>query len=1013
MKKIFKFIPAALAVLAMASCSNDMLLGDKTQQQDVANKGDLRISWDAFDGQSGTRAMRDADGKHLTFANTDMVNVYDESLYATDVYEFQDDAFYYASTGDPMVSEPKFAIMRGATVKDPKGYTDRASRKTCVDIEIPRVITYDVDSERKLEDGTKVYACDLPAFGYASLNPEGYVEVKNLRYMTAILQVHLTKAVGNASFLRLSNTAGKSLSGILTATLESDPEQRENVALDDEHDPDLTVYDNLYVDLTGVSSNESYIYIPVVAGLDGDLDGIKLEYTNNRNISDVASELDDNGTPIVWLNTGMEFPNKKFKQNKLYKGSAEFEFEDMNPKLISDILAQYVGTEEDIDINITKTFNIDDSDPDVHNVIKLPKFENDVNVNITLDENFNTWALAAGSDALTIEDLDEDDPFTGTITINAGDVINGQTANDVDINIELAEGTAIIAGEFNNDQQLNPIGGNIQLGDGETTTKGFIITGKIGDDVKSFTIAKEAEMASDLDCTGIVENQTKTIIIAGKLTGDILTSPSPTEEDATTVTVSGEVTGSITATATDAFTSVYVSGIVGTNINLPGAVKGEISITSGDPEVDAPDAIYVGGNVTMKGDVEVALANEGEAIAGTLTMTGSGKTLKLVQGYIKEISVNVANAGSWENKYIDVVLNDANEGLAGFKTLTEAPDNEARFTESVWDGNKITNATYTSQATTHNGDLCFYTASQFASMTSIGGNRYLCNDINLNNKPWSAYQQKAIFEGVKVVAKDVEKTKRQYPVIKNLNLKKKEATETEYANGLFLRNSAASTVKNITIDGVTADFAVKKTLGIGAIYGYTTFDATFENVIIKGINIKNTKEMSGVGGLVGIANATITATSAKVAGTIDGYSRLGGFVGSNGNFTSIFDKCDASGIAFKQTYDSGKKMDLNYAMIGGFIGSTENYVESTNGVAPASINFDKTAKMYRSSDSETVGNFFNYNAEQNYIGFSAEDDLTARLDGKNYCNHGWNGITAKSHNHGTVKYFYLCTWPEQ
>lgn len=1039
MKKIFKFIPAALAVFAMASCSNDMLLGENAQQQqDVANKGDLRMSWDAFDNEaSGTRAMRDNNFGSLTFENGDRVNVYSDDLYKTDWYTFDTDAFYYDSEGEKMVDNPKFGVMPGENVQ--KAYIDRETRTTRIDMEIPKVIYYDAASEAKIGD-KNMYACNLPAFGYASLNAEGYVEVKNLRYMTAILKINLEKVVSNASYLRIINygqgatatgTGGefqhgadapnsdikwetaKPMSGIFTAVLSGDPEDRKDVCL---QPTDETLKGSwkpyIIVDLRAVPCNTTCIYIPVVAGLDGDVDNIRVEYSKALGDDPEAFLAAD------WHTIpGMAFPNTEFKQHSRYSGSHAFEFEEMNPYLVSTILNQYQSTSEDIDINITKSFTIDHKNAEIDNVIYLPNFENDVNVNITLGEGFATWTRQTGSKALAIKDLDPEDPFTGTITINTGSVIKAQAAQDAALRVELAEGTAIIAGEFNNAQNLNPVSGNIQLGDGETTTKGFVLSSTgVGNNVKSFTIAKNATWNSDLDCSD-PDNLTKTVTVDGTMNADILTSPSKTAGAATNVTVSGMI-GNITAAAGDLYTFVNVSGKVTGNIDLRDAVKGKITIISGNPETPDPNEKYVTGNVTMKGDVEVALVAEGEAIGGTLTMTGAGKTLTLTQGYINNIEVAVANAGSWEDKYINVNLNAANEGLAAFLTLTET-EGVAKFTESVWDGKKITNTTYADKFTTVGAaaTTCIYTASQLASMNGIGGNATLNNNIDLDNQPWAGYAQKGTFAGVKVVAQGVAESARKYPVIKNLNLKKEETTETDYLNGLFTENTADSEVKNITFDGVTAEFGAAKTKGIGAIYGKTTNAAKFDNVIIKGINIKNTKEMRGVGGLVGITSKPITATSCEVAGTIDGYGWLGGFVGNNSSATAVltFDKCDASGIAFKQTYDSGKAMDLNYARIGGFVGASPFYVEISNSVAPASINYDKAAKMYKSSDDAISGNFYNYQAEQNYIGFSvlAKDNaaLTARINGKNYCNHGWDGITSKSHNHGTVKFYYLNTWP--
>jgi hypothetical protein len=428
----------------------------------------------------------------------------------------------------------------------------------------------------------------------------------------------------------------------------------------------------------------------------------------------------------------------------------------------------------------------------------------------------------------------------------------------------------------------------------------------------------------------------------------------------------------------------------------------------------------------MKGDVNVALTAEGEAISGTLTMVGAAKTLTLKQGFIKTVDVNVSNAGSWEDKYINFTLDDA-EGVTAFLTLTES-EGVAKFTKSTWSGKKITNATYADKATTLDGTKCIYTAAQFASFNGIGGNVTLNNNIDLNNKAWTGYDQKNTFEGVKVVDQDPAEDK--YPTISNLNLKKEETTETDYSNGLFSKNTGASTIKNLTIDGVKGDFGAAKTKGIGGIYATVANAATFDNVTVKGIDIKNTKEMTGVAGLVGIATAAVEATSATVAGTIDGYSCLAGFVGTT-TANATFDKCDATGIAFKQTYDSGKAMDIEYAKISGFIGNVSTATAAIEikgeGKAPAAINFDKEAKMYSSNVSVGTGNFFKYNKLQNFIGFSGNTIAgtthiaTCKInqaDTEVWCAEAPFGIaegktaaTDISHVVATITHNYLYNWP--
>ena len=328
-----------------------------------------------------------------------------------------------------MVTEPKFGVMPGKAVK--KAYIDRLTRTTRVDVEIPKTITYDAESETSI-DGKAMYACNLPMFGYASF-PEGeeYVAVSNVRYMVAILKIDLGKAISNASWLRLINygqgavvgtpyipygNAGgvtpdeetaKPLSGVLTAELYADDTQRKNVKLA-QLDPTLETRPWICVDLRSVPSNTSCIYIPVVPGLDGDVDNIRLEYSATR--AETPEEIND------WVTIpGMSFPGKTFEQHKRFKGSYSFEFADMNPKLITDMLAQYQSTSNDIVIDITKSFTIDFGDATVTNVIALPKFDNNVNVTINLAEGFgtgtaagwvNTNATGGTQDVLQIVDAD-------------------------------------------------------------------------------------------------------------------------------------------------------------------------------------------------------------------------------------------------------------------------------------------------------------------------------------------------------------------------------------------------------------------------------------------------------------------------------------------------------------------------------------------------------------------------------------------------------------------------------
>lgn len=319
MKSNLKLFSVSLAVVLFGSCSSNELPSEETTQAVTAEqKGDLRVSYDPFDNEgASTRTLRNSNFGQLTFENGDVVNVYNETLRYYDFYSFKTDGFYYDAvlSGDatPWVETPKFAVMSGATDQNIKGYIDRKTQTTRVDIEIPHTLVFDDKSKVANFDGKGGvgYACNLPMFGYADYSSEGeYVEISNLRYMTGIMKINL-QGLSSAKFLKLSNTAGKALSGALTAILYKDPDQRKDTKLE-VLDNSITVYPELYIDMRNLPSGTSYIYIPVLAGMNGTADGIKLEYSTDTT-HESATEV--TGWKSV---TGVSFAGVVFKQHCRY-----------------------------------------------------------------------------------------------------------------------------------------------------------------------------------------------------------------------------------------------------------------------------------------------------------------------------------------------------------------------------------------------------------------------------------------------------------------------------------------------------------------------------------------------------------------------------------------------------------------------------------------------------------------------------------------------------------------------
>lgn len=1114
MKRIFKFIPAVLAAFAIASCSSDDFLSEnKTQEQNVATKGDLRLSFDPFDNDNSTRAMRNNAGGKLTFVDGDVVNVYDAGLFAVDYYTFKSDAFYYDETtyGEKMVKadQIKYGVMPGDAVK--KAYTNRENRSTYVEVEIPRVIYYNADSEKAGEtEADNLYACNLPAFGYASYPAEGdYVQVSKLRYMVAVLKIKIDKAIGNASFLKLSNTGfggtPKMLSGTFRAELFNDEAKRKDtkLAVADDDLALMTTYEpSIYVDLRNVPSNTSYIYIPVVPGLDGDLDNVSLEYSNDYAVvdgttyADVAAA-DDHGA-ISWTDTGMKFADMEFKQHKIFSGEHAFEFADMCPKLVSDILAQYAPADQDVKIDVTKSFTIDASDANVSQFIYLPQFATDARtVTINMASTLTTWKNTS-KHKLIFKDADPDNPFKGTVVLNVGTTAIAGAAERIECN--LAEGTLVLAGDFTKfkgapDDNLVLKSGKVEIGDGTTTTTGLTwktvenaVTGiKIANnatvdlsafansmdlsDAKNLTQKVEVNGTFTADATGIVagpatteivegstgnvkakitgSEATMTISIAGTLTGDI--DYAAGTEDAvgkkSTVTISGDQTGAITATADVLATTVNVSGSVSGNIDLPKAVwadvtlsgdkntvvgnismpeavKGTLTIQSG--KADTPDLKAVGGDVTTKGNVKVEMAYEGEAIAETLTMTGHNKTLTLKQGYINKIVANVVNSGSWEDKITNITF-ASGEGRTQFNELAIAENNTVTWNKSTWNGALVTNVAYKNKETkiTYKGgtvtENAVFTASQLATLGTGNTTVELFNNINLADKTtWVGFDTEKL--STQTITKGAKATAEL--TIENLNL------TNAAAKGLIntLKGTGGVTGK-LTLSTVKCSKAAD-TEGVGALVGKNEGTGTITNVTVSDLALAaaSDKKLTKVGGIIGNNTAAVTLATVTVAGSIDGYSELGGLIGSTSENVTVT-AGTATGFSFAQSYNSGKTMDLNYAKVGAFIGSvTAKKTINVAGTAPelSAWKFSTTVagKIFTSDTSADTGNFYVYTPKQTFIGFSGNTNVATpkQIEHTNHATINSNIWSAEATFGGTATTFshhpspsctFLYTWPEK
>ncbi len=615
-----------------------------------------------------------------------------------------------------------------------------------------------------------------------------------------------------------------------------------------------------------------------------------------------------------------------FQRNRFKSLTTDFGIGSETPQQLTDLLDAYKNTlEENLTLDL-ENFYVGGAASDGSTVIGVPATEVDT-ISVNFGDAFGTYGNDGST--LVIQDADSDDPFTGTFVLNVNDNLTSSTP----ITIDLPEANVVLAGDFTNTATFNFLAAkSLTIGDGTTTTtvsaSSYAFDNGVDDGVEEFTVAGKATFTT---ASAIAFPQyTKTININGAYVGDI-----------------------------DFFDNYSLF-----ELNIKGTSSA---------------AAQVNGNVWSVGNVNVALTKEGEAITGTLYMAGAEKTLALTQGYIANIVNCVTVFGSWQKPINTIKLDNDGQGVAAFNTLTDAAagayihgtDNcvasTTEWTGSIWNGKTITNSTYNAAFTTYTDNEgtattnAIFTASQLSSK-DVDAASILMTDIDLNSKAWTGNDISAALDGN-------EKT------ISNLSLAK------NVSNGLFATVSGGS-VTDLTISGVSMVTNTAATSKVGAFAGQNTGAFTATNVAIKDIAIagSSSKALTSVGGFIGDAAANLTLTKVTVAGSIDGYNALGGFVGSVSTASTLtFDAACASTVTFNQTYSSGKAMDITYAKIGGFVGtfSVASGTLTINGAAaPATLNHDKSNLEYASDTSKEDGDFYIYVPAQTYLGYCGATQLS-------------------------------------
>ena len=514
-----------------------------------------------------------------------------------------------------------------------------------------------------------------------------------------------------------------------------------------------------------------------------------------------------------------------------------------------------------------------------------------------------------------------------TVEIGEKGIITGtiSTAGDVKI-----AGDASASGTITTSWGNVELSGEAKAADIVATNGTITASGKAA--VNDLTSKGDITLSEDVVVNDVTSDEGN-IVVSGKAKGKDLTATKGTitvSEDAVVddlnakgdITISGNSeVGSVTSAGNITISDKAKAPAAGANftatgkeskitINTEGVINGavtapEVAVSSKAEVKNATttDKLSLTGtaslqNVTLnnKGTATINLDAEGEAIKGSLTLGGKNK-ITLTQGYISEIT-----GADGELTF------DKGEGFTAIASITATGLKFANA--STWNGKKIGKDFTAKYAHQYPMTGCMLASWDFSAATT------LLNDIDLNKETWTPVEVKTA-----ITIDGTEKT------IKNV----KVDASADNA-GLFATLADGTTVKNLTIDGITVTSTKSN---VGALVGKTLGNATFNKVTVKAATLTGGEASDNIGGIVGLVGNTaatdlINFTDINVAATITGHYNLGGLMGQVNATEPHITKSKVDNTTFKVVGIKdpviGSKSDAKAGSVGMYVGTANKSV---------------------------------------------------------------------------------------
>ena len=708
MKKFAKFIPVALGLLTLASCSNDEFFGDEAQNAVKLENGDMLVTFaePQEDGSAFTRGYTSRDMKQRRWwSGIDKLTVYGSQFGAYDVYMFKQNVA--ATTGKfvlvsnpSYVDKPRWALFPENQIHDGKwtktGGLDNS--ESTVDVDLPQVITYDAayDAANYANDDQPYYMDNLPRWGEVESVEGGYVQTK-LNWMTGILRLQLAGtpkyAKGVRVQLREAGDPSKTLAinGTFKATIAHNDVMVPNGAAKIEANPhngdyatnaDIASTDALdgldhpgeanrdgaiyvYFDpevrkLIGNENSKSVIYLPlpvwdkqvdIVVSVSSDYDG-----GADGCIGNTAST--DFGKYCTWTEY-KTFKNKRIELGKVYGNKNEYNLalDGTNPEAISDALELMEG---DGTLTLTANNPIMVCKGDNFTTIEIPNKDNVQNIIIDLRAGLDG---CTGDETLNIVYKNSQQKFKGNVTLITPD---HDGTNTVKLNVDLDEsGFGIVQGKCLDVSAYGTIdidAAEFVIGNEDkfTPTPAFPVNNvKFSKNVKSFVVAKEATINEfTIDQSDPSEDKwthpaVETITINGTVDGLIDAYSKVKSTFATNIKIEG-----VEATA-GSHAGPSVTGDISTRgtvtINAGSQPLNNLSTLGG--AIFAEKAISATGFATITGTVQSAF--ETVSLSGFVT-AGDAVTAKKDITIIEQAKVT----GDIESEEGSITINNAYDPTA-------------------------------------------------------------------------------------------------------------------------------------------------------------------------------------------------------------------------------------------------------------------------------------------------------------------------------------------------------------